>query len=578
MKCFRSISFFALLTLGISILFAPACFGYDIVRVTDTPGISEDNVSIANFGDTFYAAWVANGDLYFDKSIDLGRTWGAYRKIIEGPCTGSAKIVIATTGRIFVSCLVSGHTVLKASDDDAQTFYDIQMPQELQGSDNLRFAINRSGSVIYVRERNWLRAKSFDGGETFSVLAHAMVVASYKPYCYDVETFEISEDGRHVYVLVTCHCLYRSGLLYTKSSDYGDTFTELEPFSSSGSFLPLYYSNTLNVTTDNSGKLYVQWIYAWLDHTVGPRIIYLKRSNDFGESFLLSRVSDFYDYYGPPREGQPVCSSISVDASGNVYSAFYKLANEDDDWVYELFFDRSPGPGEFLSSYYDYVPDERITGLIDTSSSKPHIAVTSDGETALIMWTNPDMAGGTHDLYSASFHPTPQHWIPGDCNFDGRVNREDLAILSSHYGTQNNAAVFDGDLDNNEAVGLSDLMALKRNFGKSLLDADRPIKIYDEHDRLLFVLHADGYRYFFVFPDLERPDILFTQAEIEASGILSGFDQVHAVSQATPPALDAPAALVTNDGKKTRKTRTGSIKRLKKAQSPNKPLSRRRRR
>jgi hypothetical protein len=65
------------------------------------------------------------------------------------------------------------------------------------------------------------------------------------------------------------------------------------------------------------------------------------------------------------------------------------------------------------------------------------------------------------DNWIANLHGT---FLPGDANFDGRVDLSDFGLLKAHFGSgrYRNQGDFDGD----GQVNLSDFGLLKANFGK----------------------------------------------------------------------------------------------------------------
>ena len=74
-------------------------------------------------------------------------------------------------------------------------------------------------------------------------------------------------------------------------------------------------------------------------------------------------------------------------------------------------------------------------------------------------------AGFTLWLDNVRFDP-PIEPIPGDVNYDGRVDLSDLAILLAHYGTPAGMSWTDGDLDADGDVDLADLAILLANYGE----------------------------------------------------------------------------------------------------------------
>ena len=70
--------------------------------------------------------------------------------------------------------------------------------------------------------------------------------------------------------------------------------------------------------------------------------------------------------------------------------------------------------------------------------------------------------GGNVDLYPLT---EPFVSIPGDLDYDGDVDLNDLAQLLSNYGTPSGATYWMGDIDGDGDVDLSDLAALLANYG-----------------------------------------------------------------------------------------------------------------
>ena len=69
-------------------------------------------------------------------------------------------------------------------------------------------------------------------------------------------------------------------------------------------------------------------------------------------------------------------------------------------------------------------------------------------------------ASGGGDYADADVYAT----VPGDLNFDGRVNFTDLLTLAQHYGQQD-AGWIGGDLDGSGTVDFGDLLTLAQHYG-----------------------------------------------------------------------------------------------------------------
>lgn len=95
---------------------------------------------------------------------------------------------------------------------------------------------------------------------------------------------------------------------------------------------------------------------------------------------------------------------------------------------------------------------------------------------ALAIDNDGDIAGWM--VSSTINHPQiPVLWvprrIPGDANFDGKVDFSDLLILARNYGQSGDVGFVDGDFDTDGSVGFDDLVILARNYGGTALTASQ---------------------------------------------------------------------------------------------------------
>ena len=79
---------------------------------------------------------------------------------------------------------------------------------------------------------------------------------------------------------------------------------------------------------------------------------------------------------------------------------------------------------------------------------------------------------------TAILHPQiPVLWvprrIPGDADFDGKVDFSDLLILARNYGQSGDVGFVDGDFDMDGSVGFDDLVILARNYGGTVPTASQ---------------------------------------------------------------------------------------------------------
>jgi len=83
-------------------------------------------------------------------------------------------------------------------------------------------------------------------------------------------------------------------------------------------------------------------------------------------------------------------------------------------------------------------------------------AIDSDGDIA--GWATPGSSEGIALLWIP-------HRLPGDANFDGKVDFQDLMTLAHHYGQAGEVGYVDGDFDMDQKVDFGDLVILARNYG-----------------------------------------------------------------------------------------------------------------
>lgn len=111
-----------------------------------------------------------------------------------------------------------------------------------------------------------------------------------------------------------------------------------------------------------------------------------------------------------------------------------------------------PTTGAYLWDILDANTDGKGTG-------------TLTGTFSTLMLPSPD-AEGRH--YTAIYEPTKflvGLALPGDTNFDGKVDFADLVTLARNYGAKN-ATWLQGNFDGDGTVDFGDLVTLARNYGK----------------------------------------------------------------------------------------------------------------
>lgn len=391
-----------LIVFVVSIMFATISHSYDIVQITGTPNANENNPHSAILGSTVYAAWDDGaGNLYFDKSLDLGNTWGAYRKMIDtAGC--SAKVFVAKDARIFVSYSTyyvgqNNFSVLKSSDDGGETFYDVAIPEDMRNS-GMAFAINKSGNIIYgVGQSKSLQKmmiiKSFDGGRTFSEPKETAVSS----------ISEISEDGKYVYVFCV-GTIYLEGYrktvpFLTRSTDYGETFENPKPLMTGH-----HWSYDLCSAIGENGDIYL----AWGHDSYGIHSILFLQSLDHGVSFLGGTISaggwdsshSCYTSVSSP--------SITLNENGIVHVVFLKYITDFVNQKNNIEVCYNKKEKEFPGGPVKFSQDREIWTMPEGFQylGMPKIVVTPEGDRACAIWSACRPTGPqfySRDLYCATF-------------------------------------------------------------------------------------------------------------------------------------------------------------------------------
>jgi hypothetical protein len=180
--------------------------------------------------------------------------------------------------------------------------------------------------------------------------------------------------------------------------------------------------------------------------------------------------------------GQPVLTHRSVNATtafdavglGDLTEVEVSLEMQVANTAYEA--------GDFVRIYVtDGSRQISLFNALGTSATDPLDTLAGDGFTVLSAivpddWatarlviessSNSTQGSERYDFDNIEFSgiSTP---VPGDANGDGIVNRADLAIVASHYGTAAAAAFADGDFNGDERVDLADLHLLKAHYNES---------------------------------------------------------------------------------------------------------------
>lgn len=128
-------------------------------------------------------------------------------------------------------------------------------------------------------------------------------------------------------------------------------------------------------------------------------------------------------------------------------------------------------------------------------------AIDSDGDIAGYATTS---QGGQEPMVALLWVP---HRLPGDANFDGKVDFQDLMTLARHYGQSGDVGWVDGDFDMDGSVGFDDLVTLARNYGATAPTASQ-LAQFDPAFR------AEVERAFADVPEPSAPALLLAAASL----------------------------------------------------------------
>jgi hypothetical protein len=386
----------------------------NVVQVTNTPNSNEECTSIVVFNNVVYAIWwvPATKELYFDKSVDGGATWGQYRKVI-GYTSGTGsfssskaspkcnKILADKDGNLFILYNDADTLRLLKSMDGGENFINFDhIDSPLAGiKDSIGyfdFAINETGNIIYV-----LIIADFRRGfglvykrivEQDSFFKHIKNVSlSYPGAGFSMTAgqgnIETDKAGENVYLFFMAAKQYMtsytapSRLLFTRSQDGGASFETVREIYTRTSE---HSENNLSTAMGPDGSIYAaRDIYG---------DILLAESHDKGATFYDKRINDGVIYGEKP--------SVCVNTQGKITVAFYRHENLSlkVNQKYSVYVAKE---GEEPDTYV-YGPLKKITDFSRPGSLK--LSTQPDGKSAFLMWGDyPTDLDVNKDLYGISF-------------------------------------------------------------------------------------------------------------------------------------------------------------------------------
>ena len=135
---------------------------------------------------------------------------------------------------------------------------------------------------------------------------------------------------------------------------------------------------------------------------------------------------------------------------------------------------RLAGVAYSITSFYQHSGDANYlpaaiynsSGLYTTDQSGNYVAASGPQH-------------GYASEVAASWQPIDRVLLPGDLNYDAKVDFSDLVTLASHYGTTKGASYVQGDINGDGRVDFSDLVLLAGHYGQDLDAGATAIAIAD---------------------------------------------------------------------------------------------------
>jgi len=371
---------------------------YPLIQVTDSAS-REVNPRLVMDGSKVYAVWadIDAGVIYFARSGDGGINWEAEKIIGNGynariAKDGDSTLYVVMGGDKLYSPRRSTNIVSFTRSADGGNGFSA--PLEIAEGYNPDIAVSQHGEAVYLVWHvlsapqlicNFV--KSTDGGASFS---EPKLVSDTSAAHAQYPRIMTDADGSYVWVTYlrqfTEGGVWRDKTIFTRSSDYGDTFEEAIQIAEE-----LHNSINPGMVLRQDGSLCVVWEQ---DHYHNHHI-YLRWSYDLGRTFQpapqrLHFENDKIDD-GDYHTTDYATPALASDNLNNLYLAFVDTTGYPDD-LGDIYFDTSSA-GE-----PEFGVDLRLDASINSSSQQnPSIAANGDGDTICVMWQ--DDRNGNSDIY-----------------------------------------------------------------------------------------------------------------------------------------------------------------------------------
>ena len=376
------------------------CYGFDIVQITDTANLDEEYYATAVYDTTVYVVWrePGTGNLYFDKSTDSGRTWGAHRKVVASSQSYQSYnfLLVDGSGNLYLMYGDGWDLKLLRSVDGGEVFFEAGSFR-LNGlnwttkAGCLDVTVSENGRLYSAQiiDNGHLILRTWDNANTgFTVIDPDI----WLDHTSEIKV-ETSASGEDLYFF------YVEQLVFLiKFSNYGATQDYIEAVWHGGIFEEHYaygygygIDTALTNLADGQTRIDVVW-NLWIDDLEDDPLLN-SESYDGGQTFTHKRVCDVGSFVYYP--------SVAVDNLGAAYSSFFEntLDNNGSPIRRDLFFDAKSGKAsKFREDLFIAGPLERPE---NTDISKSVTGVPSDGLYTYIMHSNSPFEGGSRDLYCA---------------------------------------------------------------------------------------------------------------------------------------------------------------------------------
>lgn len=257
-------------------------------------------------------AWQSfQGDVFFSRSSDGGRTFSAPTDVSNAPASSGFQIAVDSSCNIYVVWFDFNANVISTirSTDGGASFSDPVTISTSPGAPSL--TIGPSGNLYLCWPTGTLPqsifcSQSADGGATFSPPVKVADLNRGPSL-----TLIAVDDAGNINLVWTDQFLipnsdfeFYTDVFFSRSSDGGVTFSPPQNLTGNLNFPP-----ELSMALDPSGNINVLW------ETVPNGNVFLSRSNDGGATFFRTQVTPYLSTGSSPTPEGP---RMALDSCGNI--------------------------------------------------------------------------------------------------------------------------------------------------------------------------------------------------------------------------------------------------------------------